>query len=154
MAMAQQRRLTVLVADDEPHVRVLMMTAKDTVVSVQQCLDRGARHHGLKASPPQELFELFELFSGSGTSSSGNTPRRRHDGAAAEPASTGASRSTSSCVTQSLRDGLLAGSNHSELRALAARGGYRPMSHDGLKKALCGLTTLGEVVQATSQARD
>lgn len=43
----------------EPGARVVMMTAEDTVDSVQECLDRGARHYVLKGGPAEELYALF-----------------------------------------------------------------------------------------------
>lgn len=43
----------------EPGARVVMMTAEDTVDSVQRCLDRGARHYVLKGCPAEELYALF-----------------------------------------------------------------------------------------------
>jgi type IV pilus assembly protein PilB len=52
-------------------------------------------------------------------------------------------------VTHRLRDALLAQRDYNELRAVALREGFKEMRYDGLKKALRGLTTIEEVVEAT-----
>jgi type IV pilus assembly protein PilB len=52
-------------------------------------------------------------------------------------------------VTHRLRDALLAQRDYNELRAVALREGFKEMRYDGFKKALRGLTTIEEVVEAT-----
>jgi type IV pilus assembly protein PilB len=52
-------------------------------------------------------------------------------------------------ITHRLRDALLQQRDYNELRAVALREGFRDMRYDGFKKALRGLTTLEEVVEAT-----
>jgi len=52
-------------------------------------------------------------------------------------------------ITHHLRDGLLQQLNYNELRRIALAEGFHEMRYDGYKKALRGLTTLDEVVEAT-----
>jgi type IV pilus assembly protein PilB len=52
-------------------------------------------------------------------------------------------------ITHRLRDGLLQQLNYGELRQIALSEGFHEMRYDGFKKALRGLTTLDEIVQAT-----
>jgi type IV pilus assembly protein PilB len=53
-------------------------------------------------------------------------------------------------ITPRLRESLLAGAAFGELRELAFKEGYREMRYDGFKKALRGLTSIEEVVEATA----
>jgi type IV pilus assembly protein PilB len=57
-------------------------------------------------------------------------------------------------VTTRLREALLEGKRYDELHALAVAGGFKEMRHDGFKKALRGLTTIEEVLKATSSDQD
>ena len=52
-------------------------------------------------------------------------------------------------VTHRLRDALLQQRDYDKLRAVALREGFKEMRYDGFKKALRGLTTVEEVVEAT-----
>jgi type IV pilus assembly protein PilB len=52
-------------------------------------------------------------------------------------------------VTHRLRDALLQQRDYNKLRAVALREGFKEMRYDGFKKALRGLTTIEEVVEAT-----
>jgi type II secretory ATPase GspE/PulE/Tfp pilus assembly ATPase PilB-like protein len=52
-------------------------------------------------------------------------------------------------VTHRLRDALLQQRDYNNLRAVALREGFKEMRYDGFKKALRGLTTIEEVVEAT-----
>ena len=52
-------------------------------------------------------------------------------------------------ISHPLRDALLEQREYRELRAIAIREGFRDMRFDGFKKALRGLTTLEEVIEAT-----
>ena len=52
-------------------------------------------------------------------------------------------------ITHRLRDALLRQKDYQELRAIALAEGFHDMRYDGLKKALRGLTTIEEVVEAT-----
>jgi type IV pilus assembly protein PilB len=52
-------------------------------------------------------------------------------------------------VTHRLRDALLQQTDYAGLRAIALAEGFHDMRFDGLKKALRGLTTIEEVVEAT-----
>jgi type IV pilus assembly protein PilB len=52
-------------------------------------------------------------------------------------------------ITHTLRDALLDSANYHELQAIALSEGFHEMRYDGCKKALRGLTTLAEVVDAT-----
>jgi len=52
-------------------------------------------------------------------------------------------------ITHRFRDGLLGNSHYHELRDIAAAEGFHAMRYDGFKKALRGLTTIDEVVEAT-----
>jgi type IV pilus assembly protein PilB len=52
-------------------------------------------------------------------------------------------------ITHTLRDALLDSANYNELQAIALSEGFHEMRYDGCKKALRGLTTLAEVVDAT-----
>jgi type IV pilus assembly protein PilB len=52
-------------------------------------------------------------------------------------------------ITPRLRESLLAGATFGELRGLAFEEGYREMRYDGFKKALRGLTSIEEVLEAT-----
>jgi type IV pilus assembly protein PilB len=57
-------------------------------------------------------------------------------------------------VTSRLREALLEGTRYDELYALAVTGGFREMRYDGFKKALRGLTTIEEVLKATTSDQD
>lgn len=50
--------LTRILAID-PQVVAIMMTAQDTIDSVQECLDRGARHYILKSNRAEEILQLL-----------------------------------------------------------------------------------------------
>ena len=52
-------------------------------------------------------------------------------------------------ITRRIRDALLDEADYHELYAIACSEGYRDMRYDGFKKALRGLTTLEEIVEAT-----
>ena len=52
-------------------------------------------------------------------------------------------------MTHRLREALLQQRDYGALRAVALAGGFREMRYDGFKKAVRGLTTLEEVVEAT-----
>jgi type IV pilus assembly protein PilB len=52
-------------------------------------------------------------------------------------------------ITHRLRDGLLGQLNYHELLDIANSEGFHEMRYDGYKKALRGLTTLEEVIEAT-----
>jgi len=52
-------------------------------------------------------------------------------------------------ISHALRDALLDSANYNELQAIALSEGFHEMRYDGCKKALRGLTTLAEVVDAT-----
>jgi len=52
-------------------------------------------------------------------------------------------------VTQPLRDALMQGRDYGHLQAVARQEGFKDMRHDGFRKALRGLTTLEEVIEAT-----
>ncbi len=52
-------------------------------------------------------------------------------------------------ITHRLRDALLQQADYAALRAIALAEGFHDMRFDGLKKALRGLTTIEEVVEAT-----
>jgi type IV pilus assembly protein PilB len=52
-------------------------------------------------------------------------------------------------ITHRLRDALLQQADYTALRAIALAEGFHDMRFDGLKKALRGLTTIEEVVEAT-----
>jgi len=52
-------------------------------------------------------------------------------------------------VTHRLRDALLKQADYHALRTIALAEGFHDMRYDGLKKALRGLTTIDEVVEAT-----
>jgi type II secretory ATPase GspE/PulE/Tfp pilus assembly ATPase PilB-like protein len=52
-------------------------------------------------------------------------------------------------ITPRLRESLLSGATFGELRGLAFEEGYREMRYDGFKKALRGLTSIEEVLEAT-----
>ncbi len=52
-------------------------------------------------------------------------------------------------ATEEIRDIIARGGNIEALTAAAKRAGYKPLRHDGLKKALLGLTTLDEVESNT-----
>lgn len=43
----------------EPRVLAIMMTAQDTIDSVHDCLDRGARHYILKSNRAEEIYRLL-----------------------------------------------------------------------------------------------
>lgn len=43
----------------EPHAVAIMMTAQDSIDSVHDCLDRGARHYILKSNHAEEIFGLL-----------------------------------------------------------------------------------------------
>lgn len=43
----------------EPGTLAIMMSAQDTIDTVQACLELGARHYVLKDNLPSELFALF-----------------------------------------------------------------------------------------------
>ncbi len=42
-----------------PDALVIMLTAQDSVDSVRQCLDLGARNYILKSNPAEKIFELI-----------------------------------------------------------------------------------------------
>jgi len=48
-----------------------------------------------------------------------------------------------------LRDALMQGRDYVHLHAVARQEGFKDMRHDGFKKAVRGLTTLEEVIEAT-----
>ena len=50
--------LTRILAID-PRVVAIMMTAQDTIDSVHECLDRGARHYILKSNRAEEIMQLL-----------------------------------------------------------------------------------------------
>ena len=50
--------LTRILAID-PRAVVIMMTAQDTVDTVHDCLDRGARHYILKSNRAEDIFGLL-----------------------------------------------------------------------------------------------
>jgi type IV pilus assembly protein PilB len=52
-------------------------------------------------------------------------------------------------ITHRLRDALLRQSDYGSLRDIALREGFKEMRYDGFKKALRGLTTVEEVIEAT-----
>ncbi len=52
-------------------------------------------------------------------------------------------------MTHALREALLQQRDYHALRAIAIEGGFHEMRYDGFKKALRGLTTIEEVVEAT-----
>ncbi len=52
-------------------------------------------------------------------------------------------------ITPRMRDALMQQSDYENLRAIALREGFKDMRYDGFKKALRGLTTLEEVIEAT-----
>ena len=43
----------------EPGTLAVMMTAQDTIDTVQECLELGARHYVLKDNRPEELYAIF-----------------------------------------------------------------------------------------------
>jgi type II secretory ATPase GspE/PulE/Tfp pilus assembly ATPase PilB-like protein len=53
-------------------------------------------------------------------------------------------------ITHRLREALLQQTDYQGLRAIALAEGFHDMRYDGLKKALRGLTTIEEVVEATT----
>ncbi len=53
-------------------------------------------------------------------------------------------------ITHRIRDALLAQANYIELLEIATSEGFREMRYDGYKKALRGVTSLEEVVEATT----
>ena len=53
-------------------------------------------------------------------------------------------------ITHRIRDALLAQANYVELQEIATSEGFREMRYDGYKKALRGVTSLEEVVEATT----
>ncbi len=56
--MRGDEALTRILAID-PQVVAIMMTAQDTIDSVQECLDRGARHYILKSNRAEEIMQLL-----------------------------------------------------------------------------------------------
>jgi CheY-like chemotaxis protein len=56
--MRGDEALTRILAVD-PHVVAIMMTAQDTIDSVHECLDRGARHYILKSNRAEEILQLL-----------------------------------------------------------------------------------------------
>ena len=46
----------------DPRAVVVMMTAQDTLDTVQDCLDRGAAHYILKANRAEEIYDLLAEF--------------------------------------------------------------------------------------------
>ena len=52
-------------------------------------------------------------------------------------------------VNSRMRDALLQNSDYQELRSVAERDGFNDMRYEGFKKAIRGLTTVEEVVEAT-----
>jgi type IV pilus assembly protein PilB len=57
-------------------------------------------------------------------------------------------------VDTELRDFIIQGREHTELRAVARAHGYRDVRFDGFRKALLGLTTLDEVCRVTAELLD
>jgi type IV pilus assembly protein PilB len=57
-------------------------------------------------------------------------------------------------VTPRLREALLEGVRYDELHALAVTGGFKEMRYDGFKKAFRGLTTIEEILKATTSDQD
>jgi type IV pilus assembly protein PilB len=57
-------------------------------------------------------------------------------------------------VTSRLREALLEGKRYDELYAQAVADGFKEMRYDGFKKALRGLTTIEEVLNATTSDQD
>ena len=53
-------------------------------------------------------------------------------------------------ITPRLREALLGNGNYETLKEVAVEEGFHDMRYDGFKKALRGLTTLEEVVEATA----
>jgi type IV pilus assembly protein PilB len=53
-------------------------------------------------------------------------------------------------VTDEIREPIVQRRSASEISRAAARVGYRPLRHDGLKKVLLGLTTIDEIEQNSS----
>ena len=43
----------------EPRALAIMMTAQDTIDTVHDCLDRGARHYILKSNRAEEIYRLL-----------------------------------------------------------------------------------------------
>jgi DNA-binding NarL/FixJ family response regulator len=43
-----------------PEALVIMLTAQDSVDSVRQCIDLGARNYILKSNPAEKIFELIK----------------------------------------------------------------------------------------------
>ena len=56
--MRGDEALTRILAID-PGAVVIMMTAQDTIDSVHDCLDRGARHYILKSNRAEEILQLL-----------------------------------------------------------------------------------------------
>jgi DNA-binding NarL/FixJ family response regulator len=56
--MRGDEALTRILAID-PQVVAIMMTAQDTIDSVHECLDRGARHYILKSNRAEEILQLL-----------------------------------------------------------------------------------------------
>jgi two-component system chemotaxis response regulator CheY len=56
--MRGDEALTRILAID-PHAVAIMMTAQDTIDSVHECLDRGARHYILKSNRAEEILQLL-----------------------------------------------------------------------------------------------
>lgn len=56
--MRGDEALTRILAID-PSVVAIMMTAQDTIDSVYECLDRGARHYILKSNRAEEILQLL-----------------------------------------------------------------------------------------------
>jgi general secretion pathway protein E len=50
-------------------------------------------------------------------------------------------------ITEDLKDAIARGAPRAELRALARRGGMRPLAADGWAKARAGITTVEEVLR-------
>jgi len=57
-------------------------------------------------------------------------------------------------VTAHLREAMLEGRRYDELHALAVADGFKELRYDGFKKAMRGLTTIEEVLKATSSEPD
>ncbi len=57
-------------------------------------------------------------------------------------------------ITPQIRDAILRDRSYDEISAVAGQQGFRNLRYDGFKKALRGLTSLEEVIRATSSLED
>jgi len=57
-------------------------------------------------------------------------------------------------ATPQIREAILRERDYDEILAIALRQGFKPLRHDGFKKALRGLTSLDEVIRATAAFED